>query len=458
MNCKNEEGAAPLSIVEFMPASGVPGVTVTITGANFGPTLASNQVSFNGTPAQVTMYSSTELRVFVPDGATTGPISVTVGEHTATSSSDFIVEEAGEDKFYFGADLSYVNQILDHGGVYRDEGEARSPYRIFKDHGTNLVRLRLWHNPAWTKEVYGAQGTQLYHDLYDVEKALSLSKEQGMEVLLDFHYSDIWADPGNQKIPAAWQDIKSIDVLEDSVYEYTFKTLKYLDGKGLMPEFVQIGNETNCGMMYTDAPAGFPACNGCNGQWANLGKVINAGISAVKDVSATSLIKTKIILHVADPKNVENWFDNILSNAGVSEFDIVGFSYYPIWHTTVSISNLSTSVATFKSKYQRDVMILETAYPWTTDGDDSYNNLFGGQTPVSGYPYTQQGQYDMMKAITQELIDGGGTGIIYWEPAWISSNMKDLWGTGSSWENNTFFDFDGNTIQGIDYMKFLYKK
>ena len=101
-------------------------------------------------------------------------------------------------------------------------------------------------------------------------------------------------------------------------------------------------------------------------------------------------------------------------------------------------------------------MIVETAYPWTTGSNDSYNNVFGSQPALSGYPFTMQGQEDMMKALTQEVIDGGGIGIIYWEPAWISSQMKDLWGTGSSWENATFFDFNGNVIQGIGYMKYGY--
>jgi arabinogalactan endo-1,4-beta-galactosidase len=101
-------------------------------------------------------------------------------------------------------------------------------------------------------------------------------------------------------------------------------------------------------------------------------------------------------------------------------------------------------------------MILETAYPWTTTGNDSYNNIFGGQTPISGYPFSNQGQLDMMKAITQELIEGGGVGIFYWEPAWISSSMKDLWGTGSSWENNTFFDYNGEVNLGIQFMTHTY--
>jgi arabinogalactan endo-1,4-beta-galactosidase len=359
-------------------------------------------------------------------------------------------------EFYFGADLSYVNQILDGGGVYKDEGEIRSPYRIFKDHGSNLVRLRLWHNPAWTKEVYGAEGTQLYNDLYDVEKSIRLSKEQGLNVLLDFHYSDMWADPGRQEIPKAWLQITTMDVLKDSVYNYTFKTLTYLNSRGLLPEFVQIGNETNCGMMYSNAPNAFPALKGCDGHWQRLGEVVNAAIKAVRDVTENSTIKTKIIIHVADPKNVEYYFDNLTGTGRVTDFDILGVSFYPIWHTTVKVDQLSNSVASFKNKYAKEVMILETAYPFTSEANDSYNNLWGSETPIEGYPYTIDGQLAMMKKITQEVKDGGGVGVIYWEPAWISSPAKDLWGTGSSWENNTFFDFQGNVIPSIDFMEAVY--
>jgi arabinogalactan endo-1,4-beta-galactosidase len=350
------------------------------------------------------------------------------------SCSDYKVEPDGDQgkpdsTFYFGADLSYVNQILDHDGIFQVQGVPQSPYQIFHDHGANLVRLRLWHNPTWIKEVYDPDESPLYNDLFDVEKAARLSKAQGMNVLLDFHYSDSWADPGTQEIPKAWLAIKSMDVLKDSVYNYTFKTLQYLNEEGLMPEFVQVGNETNCGMLYEsngDPVNGFPSCNGCNGQWANLRAVISSGVKAIRDASATSTIKPKILLHVADPKNVDWWFDNVLGGGGI-DFDIIGFSFYPIWHTTVPVAQLSDRVAGFKSKYSKDVMILETAYPWTTAGDDSYHNIFGSQTPTVGFPFTQQGQLEMMKAIVQETMDGGGIGVVYWEPAWISSNMKDFW-------------------------------
>jgi arabinogalactan endo-1,4-beta-galactosidase len=178
----------------------------------------------------------------------------------------------------------------------------------------------------------------------------------------------------------------------------------------------------------------------------------------VADVKSTSAVKSKILLHVADPKNVEWWFDNITGQGGVSGFDIIGFSYYPLWHRTVSVEALSGSVSKFKTKYNRPVMILETAYPWTTDHKDAYNNQFGNETPIAGYPFSTQGQTDLLKKLTQEVIDGGGSGIVYWEPAWISSEMKDLWGTGSSWENNTLFDFDGNTLPSMDFMNYEYQK
>lgn len=372
-----------------------------------------------------------------------------------SSSDDPAVEPpAGEETdFIFGADLSYVNQVLDHGGSYKVNGVVTDPYKIFSDNGTNLVRLRLWHNPVWTQEVYGDDGNQMYNDIEDVAKAIASAKAQGMDVLLDFHYSDAWADPSNQKIPAAWNEITLLTVLRDSVYNYTTKTLSYLKGKNLLPAYVQLGNETNCGMVYTDAPENFPTANVCNDQWSQMGTLLNAGIKAVRDISASSEIKIKIILHVADPKNVEWWFDNIQSKGNVTDYDIVGFSYYPLWHTTVGLNDISVKVRFFKNRYKKDVIILETAYPWTTEAKDSYNNQFGNESALPGFPKTQQGQYDFLVKLSQEVMDGDGLGIIYWEPAWISSSMKDLWGTGSSWENCTFFDYDGNVHKGITYTK-----
>ena len=385
-------------------------------------------------------------------------VSIIIAASNCTKNDPEIKPSEGSDPpegYLFGADLSYVNQVLDHGGVYMEDDLLKNPYAIFKDHGTNLVRLRIWHNPQWTKTVYSPPGEQLYNDLSDVERAITEVKSQGMATLLDFHYADNWADPGKQPIPAAWLGIKDISVLADSVYNYTFKTLTYLNGKGLMPEFVQLGNETNCGMLYSEAPVGFPACRGCDGQWSNLRIVLNSAIKAVRDVSSNASVASKIILHVADPKNVNFFFDNIKTE--VTDYDIIGFSYYPIWHRTIAVTQLSKVIAEFREKYQRDVIILETAYPWTAQGNDSYSNIFGSSDQLEDYPYSQDNQATLIKLINQEVIDGGGLGTVYWEPGWITSNLKDQWGTGSSWENNAFFDYDGNLNGAINYMTEKYK-
>lgn len=353
----------------------------------------------------------------------------------------------GKTRFVMGADLSYVNQILEHGGVYRDNGQIRDPYLIFRDHGANLVRLRLWHTPAWTREVYGESGTKMYNDLEDVKVAIRRAKDAGMAVNLDFHYSDTWADPAKQGIPAAWAGL-DISTLNDSVYEYTYRTLKALNDLGLMPEMVQIGNETNPGMLL---PLGSYVAFG----WKQLGGLINSGIRAVRDVSKISEIKPRIILHIAQPENVKFWFNNITVWGGVSDFDIIGFSYYCKW-SDIPVSGIRNYVADFKKLYNKDVMIVETAYPWTGDNADSYGNIFGADDPEPGYPVTPEGQLNYLTDLTRAIMDGGGMGIMVWEPAWITSEAKDLWGTGSSWDNCTFFDFDGNVNQGIGFMKVKY--
>jgi len=355
-------------------------------------------------------------------------------------------QEIAAGDFYFGADLSYVNQIMDHGGVYKSEGEVKDPYAIFAEKGTNLVRLRLWHNPTWTQEL---SGTQQYNNLSDVERSMRSAQERGMPTLLNFHYSDTWADPGRQEVPKAWEEITSLSVLADSVYNYTFNTLNHLRSHGLLPAMVQLGNETNCGMMYSNALPSFPKLNVCDGNWQNMRTVLNSGIKAVRDIASLEQHEIQIILHVADPVHVEWWFDNI----GVQDFDIIGFSYYPLWHRGVAVGQLGQSVSTFRQKYNKDVIMLETAYPWTTDAQDSYNNLFGTEPPVSGYPYTPQGQKNIMVKMSEELITGGAIGIIYWEPAWISSPMRDLWGQGSAWENVTYFDFNGNALTVFGYVE-----
>jgi arabinogalactan endo-1,4-beta-galactosidase len=213
---------------------------------------------------------------------------------------------------------------------------------------------------------------------------------------------------------------------------------------------IQIGNETNQGML-------FPIGKVVGNDWTAFGILLNAGIKAVRDFSMNASIKPQIILHVAGPENGDWWTGNITTLAAVTDFDIIGISNYYVWSSLKTMSTLGTTLSGLKAKYGKKVMLVETAYPWTSDYADSYTNIISGSSQFGTYTVSKQGQYDYMKDLTQTVISAGGAGIMYWEPAYISSGIRDPWGTGSSWENNTFFDFSGNTLPGIDFMNFAYQ-
>jgi arabinogalactan endo-1,4-beta-galactosidase len=349
------------------------------------------------------------------------------------------------DLFSMGADLSYVNQILDHYGVYRDSGKIEDPYVIFRKYGANNIRFRLWHDPEWTKTVYYPPLTSMYSDFNDVKKGILAAKAQSMSVCLDFHYSDSWADPGKQVPPASWTGL-SLTNLHDSIYNYTLKTLDRLEAANAMPEYVQAGNEINPGFVLPQGD-----------RWSKTDDfvyLLNAAIKAIRDASASSSVKPKIIIHIAQPENVYAWFDGLAAK-GLTDYDIIGFSYYYMW-SGIGIKNISNYVSLLKNSFNKDIMIMETIYPWTTQNADSYVNIIDAGKLNPAYPATVTGQYNYMHDLTQEVIDGGGKGIFAWEPAWITSGMRDPWGTGSSWDCNTFFDPYGNTLKGIKFMSDIY--
>jgi len=348
-------------------------------------------------------------------------------------------------QFVMGADLSYVNQVQDYGGIYKDSGVAKDPFIIFKNHGANVVRVRLWHNPQWLAPLNNGR---LYNDLADVAKTIQRAKDAGMAVNLDFHYSDTWADPAHQQKPAAWNGL-SFALLKDSVYQYTLNVLNYLKNRNLTPEMVQVGNENNPGMIFPDGQV-------VSNNWTSFADLLKSGIKAVRDFSATSTIKPQIILHVAQLQNADWWANGVINLGGVTDFDILGLSHYFNWSTVSSMNEVGTNIRNLKTKYGKKIMIVETAYPWTSNNADSYNNIIPGTSGAVGYGVSKEEQLKYLKDLTQQIISAGGSGIMYWEPAWITSSLRDPWGTGSSWENNAFFDFSGNALPAIDFMTHAY--
>jgi arabinogalactan endo-1,4-beta-galactosidase len=355
----------------------------------------------------------------------------TLPEPTPTPEQVFVPPE---EDFYFGVDLSYVNEVDDCGAEYRENGELVDAYELFSAHGANFVRARLWVVPGWTT----------YSTVPDVIRTFSRAKAVGMATLLDFHYSDNWADPGNQDVPALWADIAEED-LPDTLYQYTYDTLNTLYQQGLMPEYVQVGNETNSGMVKDITSL----------DWPRDAQLFNAGIQAVRDISAETGLPIKIILHVAQPENAGWWFREATA-AGITDFDVIGLSYYPQW-SEFSIADVGALTTSLRETFGKDVMIVETAYPWTLDAVDETadNILYQG---ISGYPISVTGQRQFMIDLTQTLISNGGLGVVYWEPAWVSTPCSTRWGQGSHWENATFFDFmnDNEVTAGIDFLSYDY--
>lgn len=361
------------------------------------------------------------------------------------------VAEISAQAFYFGADLSYVNEMEHCGAVYKEAGDSKDPYAIFKDHGCNLVRLRLWHTPAWHDQLNDGNR---YSDLADVAHSISRAKAQGMNVLLDFHLSDTWADPGHQVVPAAWAAIvNNQTLLADSLYNYIYATLASLGDQGLLPDIVQIGNETNRGILLSQAVND----QGWTLEWNRNVALFHAAQNAIDAIEITFSTTIKSAIHIADPEDVEWYVEQFVAN-GFTSFDIIGISYYWQWHQPLTFANVGAVVSRLKQDYPgKEVMLFETAYGWTTQNADAANNILFNTYP--GYsPLSPENQKRWMIDLTQSVIDHGGSGVVYWEPAWVSTGCSTQWVQGSSWDNATFFDFNKNVMEegGIRWMSHLY--
>ena len=322
---------------------------------------------------------------------------------------------------YLGADLSYVNEMEDCGAVYRLHGQPIDPFKLLSQEGGTIVRVRIWVNPTWTK----------YSNYADVLKTIRRAHAAGLQALLDFHYSDDWADGGKQIAPAAWANLSTDDQV-GALHDYTLDTLRKLDADHAMPEMVQVGNETNPELLGGKVPG--PPIN-----WDRNARLLNAGIQAVQEAGRAGSIAPRIMLHIAQPENILPWFD-AATKAGVSGYDLIGISYYKKW-STEQPAGLKATIAEAKRRYGKDVIVVETGYPFTLEGADTATNLLGTDGLVPGYSATPEGQHKFMVDLTQLTVDAGGIGVVYWEPYWVSTKCGTRWGHGSDWENATWFDY-----------------
>jgi arabinogalactan endo-1,4-beta-galactosidase len=302
-------------------------------------------------------------------------------------------------EYCIGADLSFLKQQEDRGTQFRDSGKVKPGLQIFRQHGYGWIRLRLFHSP-----------TSLPNSLPYTIALAQQAKSYGFKFLLNYHYSDTWADPGNQRPPAAWNGL-SFPVLTDSVYRYTRNTIAAFRQAGVMPDMVQIGNEITPGMLLP---------HGSTSNWNNLADLLKAGVRGVDSGRGASPMPI-IMMHVdAGGKwnTVKWWFD--AATVRNVPYDVNGLSYYAEWQG--SLDNARAAFNNAANTYGKDVIMVETAHLGS----------------ASGFPLTNQGQMQFLQAVdslVRAVPNGRGKGVMWWEPTASP---------GSTGDTRNFFDSNRN--------------
>jgi len=374
--------------------------------------------------AEITVYSDTganvctgEFRAFGPDPAKSG--------------------------MALGADLSFTPQELAAGATFSDNGKPGTPVQIMREAGANYVRIRLWLDPP-------AGYSDLATDLALARQV----RAAGMKVYLDIMYSDFWADPTKQNIPAAWQG-QDLAQLTSTVRSYTQTVLQAFARQGTPVDMVSIGNEIRNGILW---PVGEINCTDCGG-WAGFTQLLKAGVAGAQAGNPRGH-QLLIMMHYdlgADFTDSSAFYSQ-LEAYGVP-FDVIGLSYYPVL-SEPSISQFKVNVDGLASKFGKPIVLAETQYPWTLangnnpPGDSTGDFAWETSQIEPGYPATPGGQ---LSFVTDELsilatAPGGlGMGLFYWAPDWIPGvPWEPGAGIGSPNVNMTLFNFQGQALPSVN--------
>jgi arabinogalactan endo-1,4-beta-galactosidase len=297
-----------------------------------------------------------------------------------------------------GADISSLKKSEDCGGLYYyEDGIQADALKILKDHGMNWARIRVWLNSP-----------DGYHGKAQLLEMAKRLKEHEIKLLVDFHYSDTWADPGKQPKPAAWEKL-DFEELKKALYDYTFDICNSLKQQDTPPDMVQVGNEITNGMLWEDGRN--------DNSFNNLAALLKEGYRAVKDCSPD----TSVMLHLDNGGKNELyrwWFDNIIEQK--ISFDLIGASYYPYWHGT--LADLQSNLNDVAIRYNKDIIVVETAYAFTAEDNDNYENIIRTEEQP-GYPFTPEGQAKMLSDImdvVRAIPNRHGLGVMWWDATWTA--------------------------------------
>ena len=380
--------------------------------------------------------------------------------------------------FIGGADISSMMSLEESGVSFKDaNGTTEDLFKLLKDNGWNYVRLRVWNDP-FTADGQGYGGGNV-----NADRALAMAKRAtaaGLKVLVDFHYSDFWADPGKQQVPKAWKSFNGDTAkTADAVYNYTKQTLTTFKNAGVDVGMVQVGNETNSKIA------------GISG-WKNMAQIFNAGSKAVREV----LPGAKVAIHFTNPEKKDYLTRADSLNQYNVDYDVFASSYYPFWHGTTE--NLTQQLKAVAQRYHKDVMVAETSWAYTLEDGDGDSNTVPSKVSADAlntYAISAQGQADEFRAVSDAVNNIGdndgdgendGLGVFYWEPAWIpvgtggktNAELVKKWNeygggwatkaageydptdAGKNWggsgvDNQALFAFDGTALPSLATPKYL---
>ncbi|KAL4930660.1 arabinogalactan endo-1,4-beta-galactosidase [Aspergillus undulatus] len=322
---------------------------------------------------------------------------------------------------YRGADISSLLIEEDAGVAYKNlNGETQAFELILADNGVNSIRQRIWVNPS--------DGS------YDLDYNLELAQrvqDAGMSIYLDLHLSDTWADPSNQDTPSTWST-DDISTLTWQVYNYTLEVCNAFAAANIAVEIVSVGNEIRNGLLWP---------LGTTDNYDNIASILHSGAWGVKDSDLSTT--PKIMIHLDngwDWDAQKHFYDTVLASGTLelSDFDLIGVSYYPFYNEAATLSSLSTSLANLQSTYAKDVLVVETNWPFSCP-----NPEYSFPEDISSIPFSVEGQKTFIKDVADVLAGvSGGLGLYYWEPGWV-----DNAGLGSSCDDNVLVDWETQSVR-----------
>lgn len=376
-----------------------------------------------------------------------GGLNATCEVTVKISSDEIYVQSVGSlanrsVDFIMGMDASAVPSLEAAGVTYKNfAGEVEDVFKVLKDNGITDIRIRIWNDPK------DSQGRTYGGGNCDLNNAIAISKRceaVGLGVIIDFHYSDFWADPGKQTIPKAWKNYSTSQVAE-AIYNFTYDSLMQIKSTGVKITMVQIGNETTSGMAGT---------TNWSSNNATICNYIKQGSKAVRTVTGdVASGGARVAVHFTNPESGSyGSFAQYLANNNV-DYDVFGSSYYSYWHG--SLENLASQLKSINAKYGKEVMVLETSYAFTYDDADGCGNT--ALTTVN-YPVTVQGQVNAVRAVIDTIASLGdyGLGVCYWEGTWIAASTSTNGNTnralckqyGCGWATSYAKSYDGDANDG----------